>query len=151
MQVQYGMIEVGLAAPNLAAGLWSAAWMPGTSAQTWPRNGEIDIMGQGHKAACVPGNESRAAWTAWQNKSYVVTAASLAKRFVKYRLYWTDAEMLFTIIDNGVERDLYNATLPVNPSALWSPFYLLLNLAVGGNSTDAATAAQVMAPRPRTM
>jgi beta-glucanase (GH16 family) len=176
VQVQYGMIEVRMATPNVQTGLWPAAWMLGVSPQTWPRNGEIDMMEMGHKAAswqgagasspnnfvgsnvitwqqaaCVPGNESCAASTAWQTKSYTVTPTSLANRFVKYRFYWTESEMRFTIIDNGVERDMYNGPLAVNSTALQAPFYLLLNLAVGGNFTDAATAAQVTAPLPGTM
>jgi beta-glucanase (GH16 family) len=176
VQVQYGMIEVRMATPNIATGLWPAAWMLGVSPQTWPRNGEIDIMEMGHKAssrtaagspgannyvgsnvitwqqaACVPGNESCAASTAWQTKSWYVAPSSLANRFVTYRLYWTESEMRFSIVDNGVERNMYDAPLPVNSTALQSPFYLLLNLAVGGNFTDAATAAQVTAPLPATM
>jgi hypothetical protein len=39
----------------------------------------------------------------------------------------------------------------VNSTALQAPFYLLLNLAVGGNFTDAATPGQVTAPLPGTM
>jgi len=176
VQVQYGMIEVRMATPNIATGLWPAAWMLGVSPQTWPRNGEIDIMEMGHKAssrtaagspgannyvgsnvitwqqaACVTGNESCAASTAWQTKSWYVAPNSLANRFVTYRLYWTESEMRFSIVDNGVERNMYDAPLPVNSTALQSPFYLLLNLAVGGNFTDAATAAQVTAPLPATM
>jgi beta-glucanase (GH16 family) len=176
VQVQYGMIEIRLATPNLATGLWPAAWMLGVSPQTWPRNGEIDIMEMGHKAssraaagnpginnytgsnvitwqqaACVPGNESCAASTAWQTKSWVVTPTSLANRFVTYRLYWTESEMRFSVVDNGVERNMYDGPLAVNSTALQSPFYLLLNLAVGGNFTDAATPAQVTAPLPATM
>jgi beta-glucanase (GH16 family) len=176
VQVQYGMIEVRMATPNIATGLWPAAWMLGVSPQTWPRNGEIDIMEMGHKAssrtaagspgannyvgsnvitwqqaACVTGNESCAASTAWQTKSWYVAPTSLANRFVTYRLYWTESEMRFSIVDNGVERNMYDAPLPVNSTALQSPFYLLLNLAVGGNFTDAATAAQVTAPLPATM
>jgi beta-glucanase (GH16 family) len=176
VQVQYGMIEIRMATPNIATGLWPAAWMLGTSAQTWPRNGEIDIMEMGHKAAsrtaagspsannyvgsnvitwqqaaCVTGNESCAASTAWQTKSWVVTPTSLVNRFVTYRLYWTESEMRFTVVDNGVERNMYDNVLPVNSTALQAPFYLLLNLAVGGNFTDAATASQVTAPLPGTM
>jgi beta-glucanase (GH16 family) len=176
VQVQYGMIEIRMAAPNVATGLWPAAWLLGTSPQAWPRKGEIDIMEQGHQAsvraaagnpsannfvgsnvitwqqsACVTGNESCAASTAWQTKSYDVPPTSLANRFVKYRLYWTDTEMRFSIVDNGVERNMYNAPLPVNSTALQSPFYLLLNLAVGGNFTDATQPAQVTAPLPGTM
>ncbi len=176
VQVQYGMIEIRLATPNIATGLWPAAWMLGTSAQAWPRNGEIDIMEMGHKAAsrtaagspaannyvgsnvitwqqaaCVTGNESCAASTAWQTKSWVVTPTSLVNRFVTYRLYWTESEMRFTVVDNGVERNMYDTVLPVNSTALQAPFYLLLNLAVGGNFTDAATPGQVTAPLPGTM
>ncbi len=176
VQVQYGMIEIRMSAPNVATGLWPAAWMLGTSPQTWPRNGEIDIMEMGHKAsaraaagsppannfvgsnvitwqqaACVPGNESCAASTAWQTKNWYVPATSLANRFVTYRLYWTESAMRFTTIDNGVEHDMYDAPLPVNSTSLQAPFYLLLNLAVGGNFTDAATPGQVTAPLPGTM
>jgi beta-glucanase (GH16 family) len=176
VQVQYGMIEIRMSTPNIATGLWPAAWMLGTSAQTWPRNGEIDIMEMGHKAsvraaagspsannfvgsnvitwqqaACVPGNESCAASTAWQTKNWYVPTTSLANRFVTYRLYWTESEMRFTTVDNGVERNMYDAPLPVNSTALQAPFYLLLNLAVGGNFTDAATPGQVTAPLPGTM
>lgn len=176
VQVQYGMIEVRMATPNLGTGLWPAAWLLGTSSQTWPRNGEIDIMEMGHKAserahagapssnhfvgsnvitwqqaACVPGNESCAASTAWQTKNWYVPSNSLANRFVTYRFYWTESEMRFTTVDNGVEHNMYNAPLPVNSSALQAPFYLLLNMAVGGNFTDAATPGQVTAPLPGTM
>jgi beta-glucanase (GH16 family) len=176
VQVQYGMIEIRMAAPNVQTGLWPAAWLLGTTAQSWPTKGEIDVMEQGHKqaswsaagaaspnnfvgsnvityqaAACVPGNESCAASTSWQTKSYYVAPTSLANRFVTYRLYWTDTQMRFTIVDNGVEHDMYNAPLPVNSASLQAPFYLLLNLAVGGNFTDAATPSQVTAPLPGTM
>jgi beta-glucanase (GH16 family) len=176
VQVQYGMIEIRMATPNIATGLWPAAWMLGTSPQTWPRNGEIDIMEMGHKAsvraaagspsannfvgsnvitwqqaACVPGNESCAASTAWQTKNWYVPTTSLANRFVTYRLYWTESQMRFTTVDNGVEHDMYDAPLPVNSTSLQAPFYLLLNLAVGGNFTDAATPSQVTAPLPGTM
>ena len=176
VQVQYGMIEIRMATPNIATGLWPAAWMLGTSAQTWPRNGEIDIMEMGHKAsvraaagspslnnfvgsnvitwqqaACVPGNESCAASTAWQTKNWYVPATSLASRFVTYRLYWDESQMRFTTVDNGVEHEMYDAPLPVNSTSLQAPFYLLLNLAVGGNFTDAATPGQVTAPLPGTM
>ncbi len=176
VQVQYGMIEVRMATPNIATGLWPAAWMLGVSPQAWPRNGEIDIMEMGHKAssraaagnpsanhfvgsnvityqqaACVPGNESCAASTAWQTKNWTVPTASLANRFVTYRLYWDESQMRFTVVDNGVERNMYDAPLPVNSTALQAPFYLLLNLAVGGNFTDAAAPGQVTAPLPGTM
>jgi beta-glucanase (GH16 family) len=80
-----------------------------------------------------------------------VPSQSFANRFVIYRFYWTESQMRFTVIDNGLEYDMYNSPLPVNSTALQAPFYLLFNLAVGGNFTDAATPAQVTAPLPGTM
>jgi beta-glucanase (GH16 family) len=176
VQVQYGMIEMRVSTPAVGNGLWPAAWLLGVSPQTWPRNGEIDVMEMGHKAssrtaagsppannymgsnvitwqqaACVPGNESCAASTAWQTKSWYAASTPLVNRFVLYRLYWTESEMRFTVVDNGVERNVYDAPLPVNSTALQAPFYLLLNMAVGGNFTDAASPGQVTAPLPATM
>lgn len=172
VQVKYGMVEIRMATPKVGVGLWPAAWMLGTTLQPWPRKGEIDIMEMGGRqpaglpavspdqfvganvitwaeAACVPGNESCAASTAWQTKNWVTPTRSLANRFVLYRLYWTDTQIRFTLVDNGRELDMYKAPIStVGSPALQEPFYLLLNMAVGGNFTPAATPAQVTAPLP---
>ena len=176
VQVKYGMIEIRMATPQLQTGLWPAAWLLGTSPQVWPRKGEIDIAELGHKssawaaagapgpdyfvganvitwaqAACVPGNESCAASTAWQTKNWYKPTTSFANRFVKYRFYWTESQMRFTVVDNDGEHDMYDQPLPVNTDALRAPYYFLLNLAVGGNFPDAANPSQVTAPLPGTM
>jgi beta-glucanase (GH16 family) len=180
LQIKYGMIEIRMSTPQVGLGLWPAAWMLGTSLATWPAKGEIDIMEMGHRAqamtdagfpgadinsyvgsnaifyasaACVPANPTCAASTAWQTDNAYVANTPLTNRFVKYRLYWTDSQIRFTVIDNGVETDMYQNPIPVNEesSEFQAPFYLLFNLAVGGNFTDAANAGQVTAPLPGKM
>lgn len=177
LQVKYGLVEFRMSTPQVGTGLWPAGWMLGTTLATWPAKGELDIMEMGHKlaymiplgsdinsytasnaifyasAACVPGNESCAASTAWQTKNSYVASTPLTNRFVVYRMYWTDSQIRFTVVDGGVEHDMYAAPIPVGgeSSEFQAPFYFLFNLAVGGNFTDAANQAQVTAPLPAKM
>ncbi|GGY68684.1 hypothetical protein GCM10011613_11190 [Cellvibrio zantedeschiae] len=177
LQVKYGLVEFRMSTPQVGTGLWPAGWMLGTTLATWPAKGELDIMEMGHRlssmiplgsdinsytasnaifyasAACVPGNESCAASTAWQTKNSYVASTPLTNRFVVYRMYWTDTQIRFTVVDNGVEHDMYAAPIPVGgeSSEFQAPFYFLFNLAVGGNFTDAANDAQVTAPLPAKM
>jgi len=178
--VQYGMIEVRMMIPDVGVGLWPAAWMLGTSAQSWPAKGEIDMMEMGHsaqsradagfpdadinhyvgsnlifytEAACNDANPTCAASLAWQNDNAHVSDTPLTNRFVTYRTYWTDSQIRFTVEDNGVEIDLYDApfTIGEESNEFQAPFYLLLNLAVGGHFTDAATNSEVTATTPAKM
>lgn len=180
IQVKYGLVEFRMSTPQVGIGLWPAGWMLGTSLAGWPSKGELDIMEMGHKAAtmadagygggdvnayvgsnaiyystaaCVPGNESCAASTAWKTKSSWLSNTPLTNRFVLYRMYWTDTQIRYTIVDNGVEHDMYNAPIPITAesSEFNAPFYFLFNLAVGGNFTDAANDGQVTAPMPGKM
>ncbi len=178
MQVQYGMVELRISVPKVGVGLWPAAWMLGVSPQPWPSKGEIDIMEMGYSvasmassrstgadidryvgsnvifqssAACSSDNPLCVASTAWQTRNAYVAATSLADRFVTYRLYWTDQQIRFTVVDDGVERDMYQHPITITTPALRAPFYLLFNLAVGGNFTDARSKRKVTAPLPGTM
>jgi beta-glucanase (GH16 family) len=180
LQVKYGMIEFRMSTPQVGTGLWPAGWMLGTSLASWPSKGELDIMEMGHSAAgragaglagadinsytgsnaifysttaCATGNESCAASTAWQTKNAYVASTPLVNRFVTYRMYWTDTQIRFTVIDNNVEHDMYANPIPITTesSEFQAPFYFLFNLAVGGNFTDAANPSQVTAPLPGTM
>lgn len=180
--VQYGVVEARINVPSVDTGLWPAFWMLGTNPQPWPRKGEIDIMEMGHMqaertrqghpdadidayvgsnlifyadAACADVNPTCAASTAWDvdyNKPYV-GASALTGRFITYRMYWTETQIAFTLIDDGVETMLYEApfTIGEESTEFQAPFYLLLNLAVGGTFTDAASPAAVSATMPAPM
>ncbi len=106
--------------------------------------------------ALTPENPSGAASIAFDpyyNNPYVLSHNPMNDRPMTYRLYWSPSEIRFTAIDNGAEVDLYTGPQPINGelSAFQNPFYFILNLAVGGNFTDATSDAQVTAPMPAKM
>ena len=62
--------------------------------------------------AVTPGNPSGAASLAYDpadvyDRPYYNYANPLAGRFLIYRLYWDENSMRFTVVDDGVEHDLY--------------------------------------------
>ncbi len=94
--------------------------------------------------AVSPGNPSGAASLAYDptdvsDRPYYNYANPLAGRFLIYRLYWDQNSMRFTVVDNGVEHDLYAQPFIFGSDAaeFRQPFYLLANLAIGGTYTDA--------------
>ena len=174
LSVHYGMIEIRMQTPSVDTGLWPAAWLLGTANLSWPAKGELDMMEMGHRDAEITnqghpgtnqdnyvganaifantdGSVGSIAYDVNYNKPYVANT-SMANRFMTYRLYWEPTELRFTVIDNGVEHDLYEGALPLSSdgvtSAFQKPFFLLMNLAVGGNFTDAAIPSQVTANLP---
>lgn len=105
--------------------------------------------------ACADDNQTCAASIAYDNYYCTPYKAStpLNDRFVIYRVYWDDNNIQFTVEDNGVTHSMYTGPFPLGDDAseFNKPFYMILNLAVGGNFTDASTDAQVTAPLPGKM
>ncbi|MBO1256192.1 carbohydrate-binding protein [Alteromonas sp. 5E99-2] len=180
LAVQYGMIETRIRVPDLQNGLWPAFWMLGTTTAGWPRKGELDIMEMGQSDAgiishghpgtpqnnfvganaifysddaCVVGNETCAASTAYQTDNAYVSTVPMNDRFIVYRMYWTDTEIRFTAIDQGVEYDMYDNPIPITEESaeLAEPFYFLMNLAIGGNFTGFLNDSEISAPLPAKM
>lgn len=95
-------------------------------------------------AAINPGNPSGASSISWDPddtycRPYYNYSPSIVDRFVTYRLYWDDASLRFTVVDDGVESDLYATpfTIDTESDEFQAPFYLIANLAIGGAFTDA--------------
>ena len=108
-------------------------------------------------AACVTGNETCAAAIAGDvnyNNPYVASN-NLNERFQVYRLYWNKNHIRLTVQDGGNEHNLYTAPFGTTSSELRNAFnqdfFMILNLAVGGNFTDALNANQVTASLPAKM
>ncbi len=94
--------------------------------------------------ALTPENPSGAASISWDPdddyvRMYYNHDNPLIERFLIYRMYWDDASIRFTVIDEDVEYDLYTDPFPIDSvsSEFQQPFYLIANLAIGGAFTDA--------------
>ncbi|MEO6721066.1 MAG: glycoside hydrolase family 16 protein [Ferruginibacter sp.] len=132
----YGKIEIKAKLPS-GRGIWPAIWMLGSNIGTvdWPDCGEIDIMEHvGFDKDTIVGTV--------HTKSYnhVKGTQKGKKVFIKdpyntYHLYaieWTPEGMGF-LLDNVMYYHIANEHKTVAEWPFDSPFYLLLNVAVGGN------------------
>ncbi|MDH2427183.1 discoidin domain-containing protein [Sphaerisporangium sp. TRM90804] len=136
----YGRVEARVKVPK-GNGLWPAFWMMGADFLTgrpWPYNGEIDIMevlgkdtftaySTVHAPAYNGGGGIGAPYTlpggADFASDYHVWAANWDSRGIVYTL---DGRTVFTLSKDEVERTR-------GPWVFDHPFYLILNLAVGGD------------------
>lgn len=110
------------------------------------------------------GNPSGAASLSWDPadtyaRPYYNQVQGLTGRFLVYRLYWDENSLRQTVVDNGVEHDLFATPFTITDDAdeFRQPFYLIANLAIGGAVTDAyqlgapASGLPVTMPFPATM
>ena len=135
---QYGRIEARIQIPE-GQGLWPAFWMLGADINTsgWPTCGEIDIMenigkepstnnGSLHMPAAGTSNDDDLTGT------YTLPGnAKLGDDFHTYAIEWSAAAIKFYVDDN-----LYETQTPSTATGrTWKfdhPFFILLNVAVGG-------------------
>ncbi len=134
----YGRIEALAKLPK-GVGTWPAVWMLGGDIATvgWPRCGEIDIMEHvGYDEGVVHGTIHSEAYNHRKGtqKGQSVTVSDVTTRFHRYAIEWT-ADRIDFIVDDQVYYTVQKSALG-NTETQWpfdQPFYLLLNLAVGGN------------------
>ncbi|SFD84050.1 Por secretion system C-terminal sorting domain-containing protein [Chitinophaga sp. CF118] len=161
---KYGTLEARIKVPQVGNGLWPAFWMLGSTGGTWPHNGEVDILEMGFAGAIAAGkaNKTVSAATHWWTEnpggytghaSYardtVSETAALSDDYHLYKLVW-DKSFLTIYLDNS---PYYKIALTGGNGldAFNNPFYILLNLAVGGNYPGIHSAAEVTAPLPGAM
>ncbi len=135
--IHYGRIEVRARVPS-ARGTWPAIWlMPAdwTFAQGgWPDVGEIDIMEHvGHDPGMIhsSAHSKRYQWQAGTQKTAAVQVPDAAEEFHTYILEWSP-DVIRTFVDDTPILTYENEG--TGPAA-WpydKPFYLILNVAVGG-------------------
>ncbi|GGA49475.1 RICIN domain-containing protein [Paenibacillus physcomitrellae] len=127
----YGKIEARIKLPS-GQGLWPAFWMLGSNIDTvgWPKSGEIDIMERVNNNASVNGTVH---WDANGHADYGQASGSLD--FSQYHVYsveW-DANYIRWFVDGNPYNEFYIANNTGNTEEFQKPFFILLNLAVGGN------------------
>ncbi len=136
---QYGKIEARMKLPY-GQGIWPAFWMLGNSISTvgWPNCGEIDIM---EMIGGGDGRDNRVYSTLhWgpvtggshpsYGKSYTLSSGIFADAYHTFSTEW-NATTLKTYCDDSL---YYTIDLsPAGLDAFREPFFIILNLAVGGD------------------
>lgn len=151
---KYGRFEARMRLP-LGNGLWPAFWMLSVN-NDWPMTGEIDIMEyRGDKATQT--NSTLHYGSAWPNNQYdassLDTKLNLSSDFHVYAVEWTADEIRFYFDQTLVKRETKNPN-SLNPASNGNPwpwtsdFYIILNLAVGGNYTGNPSANNVVLTKP---
>jgi len=153
---EYGRFEARIQIPE-GQGLWPAFWMLGTdisnSATNWPKCGEIDIMENIGKEPSINHGSLHmpAAGTANDDQltgMYTLPGgAKLGDGFHTYAIEWSASAIKFYVDDN-----LYETQTPATATGRdWEfnqPFFIILNVAVGGNFPGAPTSSTTF---PQTM
>ena len=141
---QYGKVEVNARFTETAQGGWAAIWMMPKSSTPiyngWPACGEIDIMEQlNHDGYVYQTIHSHYKNTlGYNNPTPTITAPINVGAFNTYGVEWTEESLVFSV--NGVTTLTYpNLNLEdEDTKKQWpfcSPYYLILNQAVGGSGT----------------
>jgi beta-glucanase (GH16 family) len=136
----YGFIEARIKCP-MGQGLWPAFWSLGTNIGSvgWPACGEIDIMEHINSAGSIVGTMH---WDAGGHASYGGSYGVAAGNWNNYAIWWTPSYIRWFV--NGVAYWEGNIANNINSTEEFHrPFFLLLNLAVGGawpGSPNASTA-----------
>lgn len=135
----YGKIEARIKLPS-GQGLWPAFWMLGSNITTagWPASGETDIMERVNNNAFVNGTVH---WDAGGHAEYGQVSGNLD--FSQYHVYsveW-DSKYIKWFVDGNQFNQFYIENGTGNTEEFQKPFFLLLNLAVGGNWPGAPNSA----------
>lgn len=129
-QFTFGRIEARIKMP-VVQGLWPAFWMLGTNITTvgWPKCGEIDIMEHINTDSL---NHGTIHWYNNGNASYGGQVTTSPSQFHVYDIEWTSSAITWHI--DGVQYFTANIANGINNTTCFqNPFFIILNLAVGGN------------------
>jgi beta-glucanase (GH16 family) len=148
----YGRVEARLKTPY-GPGIWPAFWMLGANNGEvgWPQCGEIDIMElKGQAPSVINGTVHGPGYSAGGaiSSSYALQNSRFDLDFHVFAVEWTENQ-----IDFFVDDYLYKRISKSDVPGQWvydHPFFLILNVAVGGNYVGFPT-AQTTFPQKMTI
>ncbi len=142
----FGKVEASIRLPETDGGLWPAFWMMGDNAHAWPKCGEIDILEMGHSDGIADGTSDRhvnvaihyGETSAKHKQQYYAGLAAQNLQDGKYHTYTVErtSESITMSIDG---RTFKKFSIPEGSEAhpyFQDNFYILFNLAVGGDFPD---------------
>ena len=143
----YGKVEARLQIPR-GQGIWPAFWMLGEDITTarWPACGEIDIMENiGREPATVHGTLHGPGYSGGQSIGAAFPSPSgrpFADDYHVFTIEW-EPQAIRWYVDGTLYQTRTPANLPAGSKWVFDhPFFLILNVAVGGNwpgNPDATT------------
>ena len=145
---RYGRVEARIRLP-FGQGIWPAFWMLGTNITSvgWPQCGEVDVMENiGREPSVNHGSLHGPGYSGGNSVTGLFVlpgGARFSDDFHVFAVQWAAQEFAFSVDGNTYKTVQPPATLP--PGASWvfdNPFFLILNVAVGGNfpgNPDAST------------
>ncbi|WP_339170569.1 family 16 glycosylhydrolase [Paenibacillus sp. FSL H7-0943] len=144
LSFQYGRVDIRAKLPT-GNGVWPALWMlpEDTAYGAWAASGEIDIM---EAKGRLPGTTSGAIHFGgqWPVNRYIAgeyhfpEGQTFANDYHVYSMIWEEDNMKWYVDGKfffKVSRDQwYSVAAPNNPNAPFDqPFYIIMNLAIGGH------------------
>lgn len=130
----YGRLEWRAKLPY-GVGLWPALWALGTNISSvgWPRCGEIDVLENTGTNSLMA--QSSIHYGGDGTAIYHFVGAEAITNFHTYTFDWTTNAMLFYVDGHLFESQTgtWGNSLGASPFPFNQPFFLIMNMAIGGN------------------
>jgi subtilisin-like proprotein convertase family protein len=130
---QYGRIEWRAQLPP-GEGFWPALWLLGTNISSvgWPGCGEIDVV---ENKGSVLGTEQGSLHSGSDETAlYNFLDGDSVTNFHTYTLDWTTNAILFYVDGHLYESQTkWSSSMGAYPTPFNQPFFIIMNIAVGGN------------------
>ena len=141
---KYGRLEWRAQLP-LGVGFWPALWMLGTNINSlgWPGCGEIDVIeNNGTNPLMAQGSLHSGSD---ETSIYTFTDGNTVAGFHTYTLDWTTNAFLYYVDGHlyQTQTNWSSSTTNAYPFPFNQPFFLIMNLAVGGNYVGNPTANSI--------